>query len=599
MKHKEVCPARNVKYNKCGKARHIAKVCKSSEDIRQVEPENEREDDGVYNINLFRIKTSARSVKPRLSSSMRDKNDFKTQLVVNNCLDTVIIDTGAQVSVCGTVQAKKWNMLGKMIPSKVRIKPYKSTPIPVHGQARCAVTFGQTSVPVMWHIISGSCEPIIARKMALQLDKEVKPVHVPPRSFPYHLKERGQKEIEDMIEQDVIEEHPRDEPAPWVANAVLAPKDDGSLWVTMDARNVSKALYPTNHPIARHEDIKAKLSGCRVFSKMDFKSAFWQIELEPESRYLTVFHANYKLYRYKRLTMGLQPSQGELNAGLLPVLAHIPNAHLIHDDLIVDRSVDLCMQAISDAGITLNAKKCQFGRKKISFWGMIYGEDGVKPDPSKVEALVHLTAPTSKEELISFLCMMQSNSEFVPNFAQRSAKLRELTKGRARFVCSNEHQKGSIRIDRTKLPHQDVRYEVVYQEGKLNQVDFTSRKAKPLQMMTNEEREEAEELNNLLYMLHTTPIMDSIGIGNIAMHTKIDETLTELAKIIQNGRKWIPKTSHPKVRSFEQIIPEITIAENGVMFKGERIILPESLQDTAIQLAHEEVTWDRVGLKGV
>ncbi|CAB4014624.1 Hypothetical predicted protein [Paramuricea clavata] len=71
---------------------------------------------------------------------------------------------------------------------------------------------------------------------------------------------------------------------------------------------------------------------------------------------------------------------------------------------------------------------------------MIYGEDGVKPDPSKVEALVHLTAPTSKEELISFLCMMQSNSAFIPNFAQRSAKLRDLTKGRARFVWSNEHQ---------------------------------------------------------------------------------------------------------------------------------------------------------------
>ena len=206
-------------------------------------------------------------------------------------------------------------MLGKMISSKVRIKPYNSTPIPVHGQARCAVTFGQTSVPVMWHIISGSCEPILAGKMALQLgiidfnanpdtfhpilmidaedkgnlqeilarypqnfngigklhhhkvklhvDKEVKPVHVPPRSFPYHLKERAQKAIEDMIQQDVIEEHPKDEPAPWVANAVLAPKDDGSLRVTMDARNVNKALYPTNHPIPRHEDIKAKLSGCR------------------------------------------------------------------------------------------------------------------------------------------------------------------------------------------------------------------------------------------------------------------------------------------------------------------------------------------------
>ena len=66
---------------------------------------------------------------------------------------------------------------------------------------------------------------------------------------------------------------------------------------------------------------------------------------------MTVFHANNKLYRYKRLTMGLKPSQGELNAALLPIFAHIPNAHLIHDDLIVaaptnedhDRAVELCM----------------------------------------------------------------------------------------------------------------------------------------------------------------------------------------------------------------------------------------------------------------
>jgi hypothetical protein len=108
---------------------------------------------------------------------------------------------------------------------------------------------------------------------------------------------------------------------------------------------------------------------------MDFKSAFWQIELEPESRYLTVFHANDKFYRYKRLTMGLKPSQGELNAALLPVLAHIPKAHLIHDDLVVaartvedhDRSVDLCMQAISDAGMTLNAKSASLERKKFRF----------------------------------------------------------------------------------------------------------------------------------------------------------------------------------------------------------------------------------------
>ena len=133
------------------------------------------------------------------------------------------------------------------------------------------------------------------------------------------------------------------------------------------------------------------------------------------------------------MTLGFKPSQQELNAALLPVFARIPNTHLIHDDLIVaaptdeDRSVEDCMQAISETGLTLNAKKYQFGKKEIWFWGMIYRKGGVKPDPSKVEALAFLTAPSSKEKFISFLWMMQSNSEFIPNFGQRSAKLPKLT----------------------------------------------------------------------------------------------------------------------------------------------------------------------------
>ncbi len=161
--------------------------------------------------------------------------------------------------------------------------------------------------------------------------------------------------------------------------------------------------------------------------------------------------------------MGLKPSQGELNAALLPIFAHIhiPNTHLIHDDLIVaaptdedhDRSVELCMQAISDAGLTLNAKKCQFGKKEISFWGVIYGEHGVNPDPSKVEALAFLTAPSNKEELISFLCMMQSNSDFIPNFAQRSPRVNE----RNCEVCLEQRTPSMLSaIDRRRMFFLDI-----------------------------------------------------------------------------------------------------------------------------------------------
>ena len=91
-----------------------------------------------------------RPVKPRMTSSLPNKNDFRIQLVVNNCLDSVIIDTGAQVSVCRTVQSKRWNMLDGMIPSEVKIKPYKSDPTPVHGQARYAHHHTQDPVNQYW-----------------------------------------------------------------------------------------------------------------------------------------------------------------------------------------------------------------------------------------------------------------------------------------------------------------------------------------------------------------------------------------------------------------------------------------------------------------
>ena len=65
-----------------------------------------------------------------------------------------------------------------------------------------------------------------------------------------------------MDGKGLIEEHTG--PPPWTSNTVLAPKDDESICVTVDMRNVNKAIQPTNIPIPRVEEIKAELNGCMV-----------------------------------------------------------------------------------------------------------------------------------------------------------------------------------------------------------------------------------------------------------------------------------------------------------------------------------------------
>lgn len=760
--HKEKCTAIHHKCSKCNKMGHFEKVCFSSQNVNRVNnPEDtEGTEEPIDLISLFVINSSGTRVKPKLKS--RIKKDFWTQVVINNHLDSVITDTGAKVSVCGTSQAKKWGILEKLQPSSVKLKPYNSVPIPVYGVARCAVTFGTTSIPVIWHVISGNSEPVLSGVEAIQLgiiefkdsptvlkpihmiksdnrslkgniqstlskfpqnfqglgllrnhqvklhvSEDVKPVREPCRPLPYHLQERGTKALTKMIHDDVIEEHPQNEPAPWISNSVLIPKDDGTVRVTMDSRNVNKAILSTNLPIPRHEDIKAKLAGAKVFSKMDFKSAFWQIELEESSRYLTVFHGgDDKLYRMKRLTMGLTPAQGELNAALKKVFGHISNVFIIHDDLVIatatnaehEEAIAQCMISISNSGLTLNPDKCVFGMKEIHFWGMIFSADGVRPDPSKVEALEYITPPTNKTDLISFLCMMQSNAEFIMNFAQKAALLRDLTKTRVHFKWKKEHQqcfdnlindfkkstqlkyynlhektfiftdahvtglgailaqgenkesavpvafasrttniaeknypqldlealavdfglrrfrkyilgapsditvvtdhkplcpifngtrKGSIRTEKIKNNHQDVRFTVHFQRGKINQADYISRRAKPLNKVPVQEQNETKDLDNLLFLLHTTPVTDFIGLPLIAEKTKEDPTLSELTKIIQKGQSYIRNNEPNKdLIRFRQILPEICITNTGILLKEDRIILPASLQDTAIQLAH-------------
>ena len=63
-----------------------------------------------------------------------------------------------------------------------------------------------------------------------------------------------------------------------------------------------------------------------------------------------------------------------------------------------------------------------------------------------------------------------------------------------------------------------------------------SKHAKPITMIPKEEQNEADDLNNLLYLLHTTPVVDYIWLATIAQSTKEDPILNRLSRIVINGQ---------------------------------------------------------------
>ena len=87
-----------------------------------------------------------------------------------------------------------------------------------------------------------------------------------------------------------------------------------------------------------------------------------------------------------------------------------------------------------EKGLKLNKPKCKFLTKTLSFFGQIFSDAGIRPDPKRVKDLQDAPVPTNVHEVCSFLRMVNYSSKYIPNFATTTEPLRTL------FDWTKEHQ---------------------------------------------------------------------------------------------------------------------------------------------------------------
>ena len=68
------------------------------------------------------------------------------------------------------------------------------------------------------------------------------------------------------------------------------------MHLCVDLREVNKAVIPDVYPIPPIQELLCELHDAKVFSQLDMKSAYHQLELHPNSRDLTAFITHDGLY---------------------------------------------------------------------------------------------------------------------------------------------------------------------------------------------------------------------------------------------------------------------------------------------------------------
>ena len=116
----------------------------------------------------------------------------------------------------------------------------------------------------------------------IRVDPQAQPIFCKPHSLPYSQKEKVEKELQHLVETGVIEPI---EFSDWAAPIVPIVKQDGNIRICGDfRRTVNRAAGLDPYPLPRTEDIFAKLSGGKLFSKLDLAHAFLQIPLDDDSK---------------------------------------------------------------------------------------------------------------------------------------------------------------------------------------------------------------------------------------------------------------------------------------------------------------------------
>ena len=192
--------------------------------------------------------------------------------------------------------------------------------------------------------------------------------------------------------------------SPWASPVVLFCKKDGSLQFCIDLRRLNTRTVKDTYSLPRIEDTLDSLDGACIFTSLDLKSGYWQVELDEESIPLTAFTVGpLRFYECVRMPFGLtnmpamfqhliETCLGELHLNWciiylddIIIFLKTPQEHLKQPRGVFER--------LAQAGLKLKPSKCEFFWDSLHYLGHTVSKKGITTDPKKIETILNWPDP--------------------------------------------------------------------------------------------------------------------------------------------------------------------------------------------------------------
>ena len=211
---------------------------------------------------------------------------------------------------------------------------------------------------------------------------------------------------------------------------------------------MNNAIELDRHPLPKPSEIWAEIHGSKVFSQLDLRDAYLQIELDESSKKLTCINTHKGLFEVQRLPFGVKSAPGIFQRFMDKLISGIPGVFAYLDDVIIvsknieEHKVRLfeIFDRIEKWGLKIQLEKCNFFKEKLKFLGHIVSKSGIEPDPEKKKKISDLARPKDVKELKSFMGTINYYGRFVSEMHKLRGPLDKLLKKEVKWEWSKEQE---------------------------------------------------------------------------------------------------------------------------------------------------------------
>jgi transposase InsO family protein len=261
----------------------------------------------------------------------------------------------------------------------------------------------------------------------------------PPYGPLYNLSARELEVLRRYLVEAEAKGWIRPSTSPAGAPVLFVPKKDGGLRLCVDYRGLNKITRKNRYPLPLISETLDRLSGAKIFTKLDLKDAYHRIRIREGDEWKTAFRTRYGHFEYLVMPFGLTNAPATFQSYINQALSGLVDIFCVVylDDILIYSQtreehtlhVRRVLERLKKWSLYANPKKCVFYTDRVEFLGFIVSREGVAMDPSRVSAISEWPIPKSYHDVQVFLGFANFYRRFIENYSKLAGPLTSLLKG--------------------------------------------------------------------------------------------------------------------------------------------------------------------------